>query len=457
MPQPFDYRDFPNGLGARTEGRAVLNSERYTDPQFLQAEWNGIWSRSWLLAGLESDLKERGDYFVFNLGRESMLITRTDLGDIAAVYNVCQHRGNRIFTSDQGNVRAISCPYHGWTYELDGRLRFVPDEVRFPNPPCAETHSLQPVQVATWAGLVWINMDLDAAPLKDFLGDIVPTLAAYRFEDMVLVADQTVMLDANWKTCVDNFSEQYHVDFIHPQHASFVDCCNATNELWPLGHRRVLVKGYVTDPRYGVPEEVPPILAAAIAPLGLNPADFEGRVTEVRAAVQRQKRKLGAELGFDYSAFTDEQVSDVWQYDLFPNVIMTIKPEELWVMRPRPHPTDPNKCYFDKWTLRVDLPADASRGLSLVGDPRATETRSTERPSREVFDQDDVVAGTHSMTITIDQDIHYLRHMQAGMHSKGFRQATLNEDEMRVQHFHDWIDVWLSDDPWSGLSRSSSR
>ena len=448
MPQAFAYTDF-GGHAAKPAARAILKSHRYTDQAFMQREWERVWTRSWLLAGLESDLEEPGDYFVFEIGHESVIVARTSAGTLSAVYNVCQHRGNRIMANDRGAVRALSCPYHGWTYELDGTLKHVPDAERFPKEVGCDTHSLKRVRVASWSGLVWINMDLDAPPLEVFLGDIVRQLEPYRFDRMVLIKDQTVELDANWKTCIDNFNEQYHVDFIHPQHASFVDCCNAINELMPFGHRRVLVEGYVTNPRYGTPEDVPPILAAAIAPLGLDPLQFEGRVGEVRRAVQIRKREVGRDVGFDYSGFTDDQLSDVYQYDIFPNVIMTIKPEELWVMRPRPHPTDPGKCFFDKWTLRIAVRGDASRGLSLVGDPRSSVEFDGQRPEREVFDQDDVIAGRNSMTITIDQDIHHLRDMQAGMRSRGFEQAVLNEDELRVQHFHDWMDHWLTSDPWA--------
>ena len=443
MPQTNTYIDFADGPPATPRAKATLDADRYTSRAFMAREWDGMWTRSWLLAGLECDLREPGDYFVFDIGRESIIVTRTEEGALSAVYNACQHRGNRIMTNERGSVPAIACPYHGWTYELDGKLRSVPDSERFIQGLPCESLSLKPVLVESWGGLVWINMDLEAGPLSEFLGVVQEQLAPFRFEDMVLVSDQTVCLDANWKTCIDNFNEQYHVDFIHPQHASFVDCCNAGNELWPYGHRRVLVEGYVTNPRYGTPEEVPPILQAAIRPLGLDPADFRGRVPDIRKAVQQRKREVGKALGFDYSGFTDDQVSDVLQYDLFPNVIMTIKPEELWVMRPRPHPTDPDKCFFDKWTLRIDVPADKARGLSLVGDPKMAPAETQARPERDVFTQEDVIAGTHSMTITIDQDIHLLRDMQAGMHSRGFRRAWLNEDEARVQHFHDWLDIWL--------------
>jgi phenylpropionate dioxygenase-like ring-hydroxylating dioxygenase large terminal subunit len=447
MPQSTTYIDFPVGPPARPLRPATLDGSRYTSKDFMNKEWENIWTKSWLLAGLEADVREPGDYFVFEIGPESIIVLRTEEGALAAVYNACQHRGNRIVTNERGTIQAIVCPYHGWTYQLDGSLKIVPDAERFLQGLPCEDLSLKRVQVETWAGLVWVNMHLEASPLSEFLGLVIPQLTRFHFEKMILVEDQTVCLDTNWKTAVDNFNEQYHVDFIHPQHASFVDCCNAANELWPFGHRRVLVEGYVTNPRYGTPDAVPPILAAMITPLGLNPDDFQGNVSGVRRAVQTAKRAVGKALGFDFSEFTDDQLSDVLQYDLFPNIIMTIRPESLWVMRPRPHPTDPNKCFFDKWSLRIDIADDAERGLSLIPERVAGKDLHGERPEREVFTRDDVLAGRHSMTITIDQDIHYLNDMQAGFHSRGFAKAWLNEDESRVQHFHDWVDAWLTEDP----------
>ncbi len=442
MAQTTTYVDTPAAPSPRPPATASLDAERFTSPAFMRREWERMWTRTWLLAGMELDLKEPGDFFVFNIGPESILVTRTREGNVAAMYNVCQHRGNRLTTDDNGCVKAITCPYHGWSYDLDGRLRAVPDSDRFSQGIDREALSLKPVKVELWAGMVWINMDPDAAPLADFLGPIQKLLAPYHFERMWLAKDQTVKLDANWKTAVDNFNEQYHVDFLHPQHASFVDCCNASNLLFPNGHRGVEVEGYVVNPRYPIPDELPPLLKGSIAPLGMNPDDFRGRVTDLRKAVQKRKREVGANLGYDYAEFTDDQLSDVWQYDLFPNIIMTIQPEELWIMRPRPHPTDPDKCFFDKWTLRAPIHGQAGgTDISLgTGDKPAA---AADRPVREVFDQDEVIAGKYSMTITIDQDIHYLRQMQAGMHSRGFSRAFLNDDESRVQHFHDWLDIHL--------------
>ena len=445
MAQITTAEDFPGGPAARTPERARLDKARYTDPSRASAEWEGIWTRCWLFAGLVSDLPDPGDYFIYNIGKESIVVMRDDAEDIQAFYNVCQHRGNRIFTSQSGSVRQIACPYHGWRYGLDGKLLEVPDAERFCPAVNPEERSLKPVRHEVWAGMVWINMDPDAGPLQDYLGPIIDNLSPYHFENMVLAKHQTVTLGANWKTARDNFLEQYHVDFIHPQHASFVDCCKSHNTLWPHGHSATVVAGYVTNSRYPVPEEVPEHLLALLQGVGLDPAEFKGRVPDIRKVVQQHKRKIGKQLGFDYSALSDEQVSDVWQYDIFPNTFMTIQAEELWIYGPRPHPSDPDCCYFDKFTLQIptEVGCDVQRGLTL--NPGLMVSREDERPEHEVFTQEDVIAGKHSLTITLDQDIYYLSDMQAGMHSRGFDHAVLNEDEVRVQHFHDWVDAYLAE------------
>lgn len=427
--------------------QARLDREHYTGHKTMAAEWDGVWTKTWLLAGIERDLSEPGDFITFDVGRESILVTRTGNGDLSAVYNVCQHRGNRLQMLSNGSVGDThTCPYHGWSYHLDGRLESVPDRERFSVRPNCERHSLKPVRVAARNGLVWINMDPDARSLDDFLGPILDELAPYRIEDMLVVRDQTCTLDANWKTVIDNFSEVYHVDFIHAQHASFVNCRDASVDLYPYGHTAFRVEGYQLSPRYPLPDAPPPILAGAMEAIGLDPAEYRNRLHDVRAAAQRQKRKLGREMGFDYSLLSDAQVTDIWQYNLFPNVIMTVKPEEVWIMQPRPHPKDPERCFFDKITLAMPIEQSADgRSLALVGDPHTREAMASGiRPEREVFTQDDVNRGAVSMTETVDQDIFYLPFMQAGMNSAGFDQAVLSEDENRVSHFHDWLATWLA-------------
>lgn len=435
-----------DGISCRTEKRAVLSASRYTSESFMTLEWERVWTRSWLFTGLLSDIPDAGDYYIYSIGRESIVILRDDKLQVQAFYNVCQHRGNRLFTSTDGCVQQIACPYHGWQYRLDGTLDRVPDEALFEPPVDSAKRSLKPVRWESWAGMVWITMDPDAPSLEAYLGPITGNLAGYRFENMVLAKQQTVALEANWKTVRDNFLEQYHVDFIHPQHASLVDCCNSTNTLWPRGHSATQVEGFTTNSRYPLPEKTPPHLTVLLEGLGLDPADFDGRVADIRKAAQASKRELGTTWGCDFSGLSDDQLSDVWQYDIFPNTFMTIQAEELWIYGPRPHPSDPNKCFFDKWTLQIPVEKGCDPARNLTLSPRLEMSAEDERPAREEFDQADVIAGRHSLTITIDQDICYLPDMQAGMHSRGFDHAVLNVEEVRVQHFHDWLDEWMNSD-----------
>ena len=454
MPQTFNYIDFSEKLTATLDKSASLSKDRYISKDFMQSEWEGIWTKAWLFAGLESDLLEPGDFFIYDIGRESIVITRNDENEISAFYNVCQHRGNKIVTLESGSFSKVSCPYHGWTYGLDGTLEHVPDRELFKEGVPCDKKSLKPVKVSVWAGLVFINMDENSSSLETFLGPIVDQLKPYKFEKMNLVKHQTVsLLETNWKTVRDNFLEQYHVDFIHPQHASFVDCCDAENDLWPFGHTRTMVTSPVVNPRYSTPEEPPEFMKDYLKGLRLNPDDFHGKVPEIRKAIQKQKRVIGDELGFDFSEFTDDQVSDVLQYDIFPNIFMTIHPERLWIFGPKPHHSDPNKCSFTKWSFQIPSHQvrDESKELELLPGSSFYEQTGS-RPEHDIFTREDVVQGRKSLTVTIDQDIHYLNDMQAGMHSKGFDSATLSNDEERLQHFHDWVDNWISKDSlWSKI------
>ena len=203
--------------------------------------------------------------------------------------------------------------------------------------------------------------------------------------------------------------------------------------------------GATVNPRFPSPDEPTDIHTAQLTNLGLDPADFKGRVLEVREAVQKRKREVGRELGFDYSPFSDAQLSDVWQYNLFPNAILSFTPERCWVLRPRPHATDPHQCYFDKLSL-VRFPEANKENAAIVGSGStslqiaATHAQGYKRPKRDVFSHEAIINGDKSMTDTIDQDIRLLADVQAGMASAGFRTVCLNEDEMRVQHFHDEVD-----------------
>ena len=425
-----------------------FSKTRYIDPAWLEQEWDSIWRSHWLLAGLEQDVANPGDYFVFDLGREQILVTRTSQGDVQGFYNVCQHRGNLLVSKERGHAANFRCAYHAWTYDIDGNLNIVPYQERFlEGVPCDEL-ALKQVHTDCWNGFVFINMAASPKPLQEFLGPVADHLAPYQFDRMTVVEDQTCELDCNWKAVVDNFSELYHVDFLHPQHKRMVDCCNDTVHLFHHGHTGISVPGGTVNPRFPVPEMPTDIQSMQLASIDLDPADFKGRVMEVRGAIQAQKRRIGRERGMHYDHFDDDQLSDVWQYNIFPNTILSFTPEHCWVLRPRPDPIDPTKCVFDKISLVMYAdPELAEREVEIKG-PGSRQSQRTsafrpddyQRPARDVFHYDAVIQGEKSMTYTIDQDVELLGGVQTGMTSAGFDLVFLNEDEMRVQHFHNEID-----------------
>ncbi|MEM7569673.1 MAG: RHO alpha subunit C-terminal catalytic domain-containing protein, partial [Pseudomonadota bacterium] len=292
-------------------------------------------------------------------------------------------------------------------------------------------------------GLVFVNMDLGAAPLADFLRPVTSLMAPSDVAKMVLVQDQTASVKCNWKAIIDNFSELYHVNHIHPQHRRFVDCTAAEEDLLDNGHTGLRLPGFVTDPRFPTPEKATDYQSMQLQALGLDPADFDGRVADIPKAIQAAKRAQSGKAGYDYEAFTDQQLTEVYQYNLFPNIILSGSPEGVWVMRSRPHPTDPETSFIDKWTLMLQ----PDPALGGAGDTQQTlhaasadAVSSNGRPARDVFTHEDVMSGRKSMTETIDQDISLLERVQQGAASSGFSSAWLSAQESRVKHFHDWID-----------------
>ena len=326
----------------------------------------------------------------------------------------------------------------------------MPYAERFADPVDAAARALRPVHVDQWAGMVFVHLGDNPPALSAWLNGVVEHLTPYAFERMTLVEDQTVHLACNWKAVVDNFSELYHVDFLHPQHRRMVDCCNDTVHLFEHGHTGLAVPGATFNPRFAEPETPTDIHRAQLSALGLDPEAFNGRVGQIRRAVQVRKREAGRSMGFDYDAFDDSQLSDVWQYNLFPNVILSFTPGHLWLMRVRPHVDDPGRCEFDKLSLIMHANPELAAAAEGSGDIRAhismpgVRPADYERPERDVFDYQAVVAGEKTMTDTIDQDVSLLAHVQAGMRSAGFTETYLNDDEMRVQHFHNALDARIA-------------
>ena len=408
-------------------GTGAIPKQRYTSRAFLEREWEGLWTRVWLLAARESDLARPGDYATFEIGRESILLVRQADGGIRAHYNVCQHRGNRLVDPGRGSAAAFRCGFHGWVYGRDGALRTLTDPECFPASLDREALRLRPVRCDVWGGFVWVNLDPEAGSLRDYLGVIPAHLDAYRFDEQSLIADVTLEVDCNWKTGVDAFNEAYHVQATHPDLLTYSDDVDVQIDCYER-HSRFIYKIGAPSPRLADRERLSPTMRDLIMRShGVDPDAFEGTAADVRPAMIRAMReKMGALQGIDFDELHDSQLVDDLHYTIFPNVTLNIHARGFWLFRHRPHETDPNRMYFDFWNLIRVRGAEVPRPESIRGRPGAPRLA-------------DVTPGGD----VLDEDMANLPRIQAGMRSRGFESLTLARHERRIRHFHDTLMTYL--------------
>ena len=182
-----------------------------------ELELEQIFYKRWLAICHSSKFAKPGDVEIRNIGRKSIMIIKGDDGKLRAFHNVCRHRGARLLDESK-NVRAIHCPYHAWTYKLDGTLIGCPDMDTYPDDGSfsRDEYPLYPVKLEMWGGFVWINLDPESLPLLSYLGDFTERFDRYQTENLRWVATVgTYDVGCNWKSMLENFNECYHCPAVH--------------------------------------------------------------------------------------------------------------------------------------------------------------------------------------------------------------------------------------------------
>ena len=185
----------------------------YTSTTVFHAEMGHIHRRSWFFVGLASELPVPGDYRTIETAGGPVILLRDQSGELRAFANCCRHRGS-LLLAGSGNVRVLRCPYHAWAYRLDGSLFAAPAMDRTEGFDRL-AHSLAPVRLEQWDGLVFLNFDTSAAPLVEHLGDLPARLGCYQFGDMVCTWRYEIECRCNWKMLVENALEAYHTGTVH--------------------------------------------------------------------------------------------------------------------------------------------------------------------------------------------------------------------------------------------------
>jgi phenylpropionate dioxygenase-like ring-hydroxylating dioxygenase large terminal subunit len=193
----------------------------YSDPEALRRESERIFARSWQYVGHTAQVGEVG-YFTSTAGQIPVVVTRARDGELRAFLNVCRHRGH-VVANGSGERETLQCPYHAWTYGLDGRLRAAPRADREPGFDTSEL-GLAEIQAGTWGPLVFVNPDPDTGPLEEALGDVPLRVAEIIDVDTLEWRFRSEFeLETNWKVSCENFLECYHCAVAHPGFSAAVD------------------------------------------------------------------------------------------------------------------------------------------------------------------------------------------------------------------------------------------
>lgn len=210
-------------VGRALEEGKTLPAAWYTHPAVFAREQERIFERSWHYLGHTARLQRPGDFITGDIGRVPIVVVRDTAGILHGFVNVCRHRGHLV-AAGEGNRKSLQCPYHAWTYGLDGQLLAAPRanrEAAFDR----EAFALMPLRVDTWGSLIFVNADLDAPPLTEALGGLPALVAKIGLDPERLTVRQrdTYTIEANWKVYVENSIECYHCPTAHPGFSDTVE------------------------------------------------------------------------------------------------------------------------------------------------------------------------------------------------------------------------------------------
>jgi Rieske 2Fe-2S family protein len=303
------YHEFPVG----TIERKTLPSSCYTNPEWFVAEMEHIFATMWIAVGRAEDVARRGAFVRHDVGNASILV----IGDgdrIRAFHNVCRHRGTRLCEAADGILSgSVQCPYHGWTYGLDGRLIGAPhmDEVEGFR---KDDYPLSPVACAAWDGHVFVHLGADPAPLASQLGALPAAFRPWRMAELRRVHRLTYTVQANWKLIVQNYNECLHCPIIHP-------LLNRMHHY--LGAANVPSTGSYCGGAMGFKD-------------GVETLSVDGRLR--RATLP---------------GLSDEQRTQVNYYAIYPNLLLTLHPDYMVTVTIWPETPDRTRLVSD-WHFHPD-------------------------------------------------------------------------------------------------------
>jgi phenylpropionate dioxygenase-like ring-hydroxylating dioxygenase large terminal subunit len=415
-------------------GTADVSIERYFAKDWHDREVDKVWRKTWQLACRVEDIPNAGDHILYEIVHDSLIVVRTGSGEIKALVNSCLHRGTMLRT-EGGCVNQFKCPFHGFTWGLDGHFVGMPSAWDFPTIDRAN-FALPEARVGVWAGFVFVNFDADAEPLETYLENLPEHFADFRLEDRYKAAHVAKIMPCNWKLAMEAFCEAYHVSSAHPQVMGYYGDENTQYDVWPgVRHvsRMISVQGVPSPSRARtLPETTIAEMRRDIPFFAGKPVEIAPGSTARAALADRARTKIGRSSGRDMSALSDSEALDLIEYMLFPNMVPWGGQSLPICYRFRPHGDNPEQSVMEIMFLFAKAP-DGSHP------PSATITwLGLDEPWSNAPE-------LGSAAMVADQDTDNLKRIQRGLRASRKPGVTLaSYQESRLRHYHQTLDHYMA-------------
>lgn len=429
--------EVPAALRDSTEtylGSEDLPIDRYLSPEFFDQEVEKVWRKTWQIACRENRLRKAGDFFVYDIVNDSILLTRTETGEIKGFYNSCLHRG-RVLKRGSGKADNFRCPYHGWAWSLDGEFEGAPCEWDFPHVEKDE-FKLPEVQVATWGGWVFINMDENAPSLEEYM-DVLPAhMDQWKHDQRFVAAHVEKVIGANWKVVLEAFIESYHAITTHPQLMPIQGIDNSQYDIWGDHVSRTITAYGVANPSHAQQFTEQDSMDSMMTLTGSEERpELEPGQTAREKLAELTLPTVNEQSGEDFNGrATMSELMDSTLYMLFPNFAPWAGHGTVITYRHRPNGDDVESSIMDIYLLTrypegAEPPEDAPTFRLGIDEPFSDAAEVLGAGLANVFNQD----GAN------------LPQVQKGLKASKKGAVTLsNYHEVRIRHFHKTIDKYLN-------------
>ena len=351
----LDTRVVPDSL--RAESAPYLGSEpipasNYTSQAHFELEAERMRLRTWQMACREEEIPNVGDYLTYEIVGKSIVVVRSSEDEIKAFYNTCLHRGRKLVTQP-GRKKQFRCPFHGFTWNIDGSFKEHPFSWDFQHLN-EEEFDLPEVAVGTWGGFVFVNFSSNTPSLKDILGPLPEHFANLDLPNKYIAFHVAKVVKANWKAVSEAFMESHHTVDTHPQIMPYLADVNSQYDVFSDYITRQISAAGVQSPH--LPKELSQqeVADELLAQMGIPQGSFKIPSNETARAFSAQvfRDKLGESDGNDYDRFSDAEMLDAILYNCFPNLSVWGGITNNLVYRWRPNGRDVDSAIMEVYGLQ---------------------------------------------------------------------------------------------------------